>query len=81
MTGTTAAQRKKKSKSRTKEDTKEFRGSFQNKLHRVQQKTEINADICPTRFDMLKRNNRTSFNQFQEFQEEHEYEAKHFANF
>ena len=26
-----------------------------------------NADIRPSRFDMLKRNNRNNFNQFQEF--------------
>ena len=48
-----------------------FRGSFQQVSKYNQQyengqdepsKSDINADICPMRFDMLKRNNRNQFN-------------------
>ena len=35
-----------------------------------------NADIRPSRFDMLKRNNRNNFNQFQEFIQERELDDK-----
>ena len=66
-----------------------FRGSFQQVSKYNQHyengkndpgKSSINADICPSRFDMLKRNNRNQFNQFQEFQEEREYEDKILQN-
>ena len=49
---------------------------YQNAYNEPTGKPEINADICPSRFDMLKRNNRNQFNQFREFQEEREYEDK-----
>ena len=52
----------------------------QSQLDIEKKDTINNADIRPSRFDMLKRNNRNNFNQFQEFIEERELEDKIIQN-